>query len=396
MKKKVMALIAAMTLAGATCQAQAAQVEEVAQTGETVQSEGEAQTGETVQSEGEAQTEQKQFDIGEAILINNMGELETVGSVSVYDAHPFTDVSGSAWYAAAVEYVYSNNIMSGVGNNRFEPEGNTSRAMVVQILYNAQGKPEVILSNRFTDVSSGAWYAKAVEWAVQNGITSGVSANSFAPDREVTRQEVACFLYQYANLKGKDVKGRNDLSGFSDSGQIAAWALQPMQWANNVGIISGTGEGTLKPGGNATRAEIASMMQRFMSKGSSEVTQLTYEEQVVALVNQERAKENLPPLTMTEPLKMVAGIRAKETSEVFSHTRPNGTRCFTILDEYEIPYGWAGENIAYGYPTPESVVNGWMNSSGHRANILNSNFNHIGVGYYLKGSTAFWVQLFTS
>lgn len=121
----------------------------------------------------------------------------------------------------------------------------------------------------------------------------------------------------------------------------------------------------------------------------------SYVEQVVALVNIERAKVGLPALIMSEDLNRAAQIRAKETVQSFSHTRPNGSSFSSVLKENGISYRGAGENIAWGQRTPEAVVNAWMNSAGHRANILNKNYTSIGVGYYLNGSTPYWAQLFT-
>ena len=124
---------------------------------------------------------------------------------------------------------------------------------------------------------------------------------------------------------------------------------------------------------------------------------VTYEEQVVALVNAERVKEGLPALKVDETLQAAALARAKETVQLFSHTRPNGTSCFTILKEYGISYRYAGENIAYGQRSPEEVVDAWMNSEGHRANIMNQNFTTIGIGYYQTANgTKYWSQLFLS
>ncbi len=123
----------------------------------------------------------------------------------------------------------------------------------------------------------------------------------------------------------------------------------------------------------------------------------TYEEQVVALVNEERAKEGLPALKVDETLQAAALARAKETVQLFSHTRPNGASCFTILKEYGISYHYAGENIAYGQRSPEEVVDAWMNSAGHRANIMSENFTTIGIGYYQTANgTKYWSQLFLS
>lgn len=120
----------------------------------------------------------------------------------------------------------------------------------------------------------------------------------------------------------------------------------------------------------------------------------SYAYQVVDLVNQERAKYGLSALSVDTTLMNAAQKRAIETVTSFSHTRPNGSAFSTVLSEYNYSYRTAGENIAYGQRTPEEVVNAWMNSSGHRANILNSSYTKIGVGCYKSGSTYYWSQLF--
>ena len=131
------------------------------------------------------------------------------------------------------------------------------------------------------------------------------------------------------------------------------------------------------------------------SSDKEESEALSFAEQVVELVNAERAKVNLPALTMTTRLNEAALVRAKETVQSFSHTRPNGSSFSTVLKENGISFQGAGENIAWGQRTPEQVVNAWMNSEGHRANILNPRYTSIGVGYYLNGATPYWAQLFT-
>lgn len=123
---------------------------------------------------------------------------------------------------------------------------------------------------------------------------------------------------------------------------------------------------------------------------------LTYAEQVLQLVNQERAKAGLAALTMDEKVSKAALVRAKETEISFSHTRPDGSSFSTALKEQGVSFRGAGENIAWGQRTPEEVMNGWMNSSGHRANILNENYTTIGIGYYQNSNgTGYWTQLFT-
>ena len=120
-----------------------------------------------------------------------------------------------------------------------------------------------------------------------------------------------------------------------------------------------------------------------------------YVERIVELVNQERLKAGLAPVSLDETLNKAAMTRAKETVTSFSHTRPNGTSFSTVLSDYKVSYRGAGENIAWGQATPEEVMNGWMNSSGHRANILNASFKKIGVGYYKAANgRKYWSQLF--
>ncbi|HIU10023.1 MAG TPA: hypothetical protein IAB00_02030 [Candidatus Avidehalobacter gallistercoris] len=128
---------------------------------------------------------------------------------------------------------------------------------------------------------------------------------------------------------------------------------------------------------------------------SSTNTNSSYIEQVVTLVNQERAKQGLSPVTLDSRLSAAAQVRAKEAAQSFSHTRPNGTSCFTALQEAGVSYRGAGENIAYGQQTPAAVMKDWMNSSGHRANILKASYTKIGVGYTVVNGTPYWSQFFT-
>lgn len=125
------------------------------------------------------------------------------------------------------------------------------------------------------------------------------------------------------------------------------------------------------------------------------IENLSYVEQVVALVNEERAKEGLDPVTLDSQISAAAQVRAKEAAQSFSHTRPDGSSCFTALKEAGISYRGAGENIAYGQSTPAAVMQAWLNSSGHRANIMNAKYTKIGVGYTVINGVAYWSQFFT-
>ncbi|MBS4959319.1 MAG: transporter [Clostridiales bacterium] len=126
--------------------------------------------------------------------------------------------------------------------------------------------------------------------------------------------------------------------------------------------------------------------------GSSSLSQAS---QILSLVNAERAKNGLSPLKLDSRLTQAAQVRAKEQEQSFSHTRPNGTQFYTAIKEAGVSYKGAGENVAMGQKTAQEVMNAWMNSPGHRANILNKNFTTLGVGVYTAGSTTYWAQLFT-
>ena len=130
------------------------------------------------------------------------------------------------------------------------------------------------------------------------------------------------------------------------------------------------------------------------NSGSEEAPKLSLAEQVVALVNEERAAAGLNPLTINESAMSAALVRAKEIRQSFSHTRPNGSSFSTALKEQGVSYRGSGENIAYGQRSPEAVMKAWMNSSGHRANILNEKFTSIGVGCYEQNGVLYWTQLF--
>lgn len=177
---------------------------------------------------------------------------------------PFVDVDDSDWFYDSVYYVYANGLMDGVSETQFAPNSNLTRGMVVTILYRLEGEPRVTGSSGFTDVASGAWYADAVTWAAANGIVNGVSDTEFAPDTDITREQLAAILFRYAEYKGYDVSGRDILTGFTDRGSISAYALDAMRWAVDESLITGMTATTIVPQGTATRAQCATMLMRFI------------------------------------------------------------------------------------------------------------------------------------
>ena len=175
----------------------------------------------------------------------------------------FTDVNTALWYHKAVDYALMNGIMSGMGGNTFQPNGNLSRAMMVQILYNMEGKPAVVGQSTFEDVTAGAWYHDAIVWANANGIVNGLSHTAFGPNGNITREQMVAILYRYAQYKGLDISARTTVTAYADDEKISAWAKENVAWGVAVGLISGTGNNKLDPNGNATRAQIAQVMMNF-------------------------------------------------------------------------------------------------------------------------------------
>ena len=176
----------------------------------------------------------------------------------------FTDVKESDWFFKGVEYVVDKGIMSGVSENEFAPSGKLTRAMLVQMLYNMESRPACDAENAFMDVPVGQWYTDAVIWANDAKIVSGMGEGLFAPNMEITREQMVAMLYNYAKYKGYDVTASADLSKFADNASVSTWAQPAMQWAVAEGYISGMGDSQLAPQGTATRAEIASVIMRFM------------------------------------------------------------------------------------------------------------------------------------
>lgn len=174
----------------------------------------------------------------------------------------FNDVSANDWFASAVDYVTGKGMMNGTADNTFSPKANTTRGMVVTVLYRLENQPSTSAAS-FTDVASGAYYANAVAWANANGIVSGYGSGKFGPNDKVTREQLAAILYRYAQYKKYDVSGANSLDGYTDVQSVSSYAVPALQWANAAGVVTGKSGSKLDPKGYATRAEVAAMLMRF-------------------------------------------------------------------------------------------------------------------------------------
>lgn len=184
---------------------------------------------------------------------------------------PFVDVPKNQWYYDHVKYVYENGIMSGTSATTFEPNGTMNRAMAVTILNNLSKNQhdkfglEAEHPASFSDVPEGKWYTDPVKWAGGAGVVAGYADGTFHPMDNVTREQFAQILYNYAGQLGFDTTARADLSGFTDASKISSWATDAMQWAVGSGIMSGMGDNTLNPKGTLNRAQAAAMMRSFIN-----------------------------------------------------------------------------------------------------------------------------------
>ena len=205
---------------------------------------------------------------GEPLLL---AACEVSGTVAVYQLGsedltvlPFTDVDSDDWFLAAVQYVYENDRMAGTSSTTFQPEVHLTRAMAAQVLYNLEGQPAVTGDTTFTDAAAaGEWAVKAITWAEQTGVVAGIGDGLFAPTANVTREEFAQMMYNYASYKEYDLTLEGDLSQFEDASAISGWAETAMSWANGSGLINGHDDGTIDPQGTTTRAQAASILMNF-------------------------------------------------------------------------------------------------------------------------------------
>lgn len=188
----------------------------------------------------------------------NQGVEKNDGKDTVKDSR-FTDVDSSKWYYDAVNYVVSNNIMQGMNDTIFGGEINLNRAMIVQMLYNIDGKPSTE-SSKFDDVKNDDWYADAIAWAADNGIVNGIGNNLFAPEQDITREQMTVILYNYCLYKGIELPVVRETDSFADGYSINSWAAEAVNAMYRAGVLSGKGNNIFQPQGKATRAEVAQIV----------------------------------------------------------------------------------------------------------------------------------------
>lgn len=182
-------------------------------------------------------------------------------------ALPFTDVKSGDWFYPAVQYAYAQGLMTGTSATTFAPNGTMNRAMIVTVLYRLEKSPAVTGASKFTDVPAGQWYSDAVAWAAANKIVNGYDETTFGPMNAVTREQMAAILFRYEQVKGlENVTLEENLNRFPDQNKISAYAIPALQWAVGQKIINGNADGTLDPTGTATRAQVAQIFTNLLNK----------------------------------------------------------------------------------------------------------------------------------
>lgn len=194
----------------------------------------------------------------------------TIDHFSVYMIDPletevFSDVSKSDWFYDDVLWVYNRGLMAGIGGKSFAPEMDTTRGMIVTILWRLENKPLAKEAMSFTDVAEGEYYREAVEWAAENKIVEGYNSLTYAPKSPITREQMVAILWRYAKYKGYDVSigKESDMQSFKDAEHVSTWAVPAMQWACGADLIKGD-NGNLLPQGSATRSQVAAILHRFI------------------------------------------------------------------------------------------------------------------------------------
>lgn len=198
-----------------------------------------------------------------AVTVTGSFKAETPAPVAL----PFTDVKSGNWFYDAVKYAYAQGLMTGTSATTFAPNGTMNRAMIVTVLYRLEKSPAVTGASKFTDVPAGQWYSDAVAWAAANKIVNGYDETTFGPMNAVTREQMAAILFRYEQVKGlENVTLEENLNRFPDQDKISAYAIPALQWAVGQKIINGNADGTLDPTGTATRAQVAQIFTNLLNK----------------------------------------------------------------------------------------------------------------------------------
>lgn len=314
------------------------------------------------------------------------------------DASQFIDMPVKGhWSRPALETAVANGLLKGDGG-RLKPKENLTRAEMAAVINRAFGVKEKASLERYVYVDSKDWFYKDMAQAVGMGTFQGYG-DRLNPNKAITRQEAFIVIARALELD----KSSKPPLGFKDLSQIDSWARGKVYALVNENYIQGS-DGSLNPKGQISREEFAQVMHNILNydeikdkEDKEDKPSLEVEGEVLRLVNIERKKQGLKELKLGDKLSDVARLKSQDMADnsYFSHTSPTYGSPFDMMKRFNINYRAAGENIAMGHRSPEAVMTGWMNSPGHRANILNPNFGTLGVGYVAGNGSTYWTQMFT-
>lgn len=330
----------------------------------------------------------------------------------------FSDVPAGHWAQTAIEDMAARGIVQGVGGERFDPDSPVTSAEFCAMLTRLFYPDELSAQQAGTGT---AWWLPAAEAARQAGLLEGTAALSSYTNgtwdssvmlSPMSRYDMAQAMTNTLTAQGIALPSDAELeaarAAIADFDTVPASYTHAVTAMYALGCLQGTdGAGTFGGSENMDRAAACTVLARLLATVDGSASQPEPEpdpqdeldalrQEMLERVNEERAKVGAPALVLDETLCEAAQLRAQETAENYSHTRPDGSSCFTVLDEFGITRHGAAENIYASPETVDAAMDGWMDSPGHRTNILNSDLRAIGIGYYYtdEGWNHYWVQLF--
>lgn len=306
----------------------------------------------------------------------------------------FSDTGPNDWFMEDVSYLVKLKGISGYPDGSFKPDRNIQKSEFIKTLISSIGYKDLEKTDKY-------WASGYIDKALTLGLIGAESLDGM--DKPITRYEMARIISNTLDYKKED--GLDNIGKYSnkikDIHKINDTDLYDCVLKTYVkGIISGYPDGSFSGDNYLSRAEASTVIVRIINKDSRVEQELnkseSFAEEVLELVNMERNKRDIGNLIFSEDLNSVANLKSQDmaTYNYFDHNSPNYGSLFDMLRKRNIGYGFAGENIAMGQRTPESVVDAWMNSPGHKRNILNPNYNKIGIGVYI-GDRIYWTQAFT-
>lgn len=341
--------------------------------------------------------------LGTALITASLVASTALGSAAGYvDQRQIPD-----WAVKDVLFTTQSGVFQGDDAGTFRPGDQITRAeLTAALMRSVSLDADAAIRLPFADVAGG-WYESVITEAVQAGVICADDFGArFRPNQAITRAEMARMVVRAVEATAGAAAPRAPVTFADvdpDEGPFGPFIMK----AAGYGIINGMGDGTFAPDQTATRAQAAVIIARAMrlgepqpgaeepGQGAEEPSGLQeFEERVAELVNQEREAAGLKPLRLDPDLSRVARLKSQDfvTNGYFSHTSPTYGSPFEMMKQFGISYWSAGENIAKGQRTPERVHQSWMNSEGHRRNIMDPNYDTIGVGFYEYGWTQMFIQ----